>query len=173
MQNAVSKADEKPYEGTLTQQENNSRFSTITQLKCYMGMDMAAQLSLWQSFNDTQSQITFDNNNYGSVYNTYEPYGGIDAPRMQTTYEQALQKAEDFIHAMDGQDSSLTLYKLVGCYKIWIEGYTKETSPQAYMFQFARSFGGAVVRYVPYLYGMNENVDYSKQVSPEGFTCGS
>jgi beta-lactamase regulating signal transducer with metallopeptidase domain len=168
---AAGKASEKPYDGTLIQQDKNKYFSYITELKCYMGKNMAARLSLWQSFNETQNQITFDNNDYGSMYNTFEPYTGAAAERIKMTYAEAKAKAEDFVRKVDGENSSLAVYNSSIGYELGtFANYTKETSPQAYAFSFARSYGGIAVKPVRYLGGGSEKIDYSKQISPESLS---
>ena len=78
---ANSKNDEKPYDGTLLQKEGNEYYNSITVLKCYLGKDTAAHLSLWQSLDGIKAQMTFDNSDYFSPYNTFEPYTGADAKK--------------------------------------------------------------------------------------------
>ena len=165
----ISRADEKLYDGTLADTEGNGTFNTITRLKCYMGKDRAAWFELWQSIEGTQTQITFSNSNYGSgLYNTYEPYEDVAAERIDMTYEEAKAIAEDFVRTVDGQDSNMVVYQSNIVYEIGtLANYTKETSPQAYAFSFARSYNGVKVKPVGYLHGRSEEIDYSQQVSPE------
>ncbi len=168
MGSAKSKAEDKPYNGTLMTTDNNKYYSTITQLKCYLDKNVAATMSLWQSFNETTSQIVFENANYFDVFNTYEPYEGTDASGIKMTYEQAKAEAEEFVRKIDGEDSNLLVYDASIGYQIGtFSNYTKETSPQAYAFTFARCYNGIVVKRVGYLWGTDENIDYGKQVSPE------
>jgi beta-lactamase regulating signal transducer with metallopeptidase domain len=169
LKTAINRKDEKPYDGKLTEAENNKTFSAITQLKCYMGKSRAAWLSLWQTPAGNDTQMQFDNADYGFVYNTTKPYEGVDATRMGMTYEQAKAKVMDFVHTVDGNDSNLSICESSIGYIIGsIANYTEETSPQAYVFRLARSYGGVTVKPVSYLRGVKETeIDYSKQVSPE------
>ncbi len=166
---AISKSDEKPYDGELTEQANNKSYNYITKLKCYMGKDLAARFSLWQSFEGNKTQLMFSNTGYGyESYNTFEPYEGVGAARLDITYEEAKAMAEDLVRAIDGEDGSMTLYRSrIGYETGSITNYTKETSPQCYAFNFARSYGGVDLKPVSYLRGASEHVDYSKRVSPE------
>ena len=112
--------------------------------------------------------MTFDNNDYGSAYNTFAPYEGVDATNIEMTYEEARATAEDFARTIDGDDTSLVLYQSrIGYEMETIANYSKETSPNAYVFKFARSFDGALVKHVGYLSGADKNIDYNKRVSPE------
>ena len=171
MSNAKSKAYDKPYNGILVKAENNSRYSTITELKCYLDKNMAANMSLWQSFNESTSHIIFDNDNYGEVFNTYEPYEGTDAAGIKMTYEQAKAAAEKFVRQIDGEDSNLLISDSSICYQLGtFSNHTKETSPQAYAFNFARCYNGIVVKPVRHLVGTDETIDYDKRVSSESLT---
>jgi beta-lactamase regulating signal transducer with metallopeptidase domain len=169
LNNAMSQAQEKPYDGELTPAENNGTFSSITSLKCYMGKTRAAWLSLWQTPEGNETGLQFDNNDYVTSYNSFEPYEGTDASRLKTTYEQAKAKVMDFVHAVDGADSSLVIYDSTIGYQIeTLANYTKETSPQAYAFKLARSYNGVLVKPMRYLWGVKEKeINYSKQVFPE------
>ncbi len=165
---APSKADEKPYDGTLIQKDNNKYYSTITQLKCYLGKDQAAHLSLRQSFNKTKTSLQFDNDDYGIAYATFEPYTGTDAKQMKLTYQEAKAKAEEFVKQMDGQDSSMVIYDSAIAYQSAFGYHDKETAQQAYAFNFARSYNGIPVEPIGYLTTASEKIDYSKQIRPEG-----
>ena len=169
LNNAMSQAQEKPYDGELTPAENNGTFSSITSLKCYMGKTRAAWLSLWQTPEGNETGLQFDNNDYVTSYNSFEPYEGTDASRLKTTYEQAKAKVMDFVHAVDGADSSLVIYDSTIGYQIeTLANYTKETSPQAYAFKLARSYNGVLVKPMRYLWGVKEKeINYSKQVFAE------
>lgn len=180
---APSKADEKPYDGTLnvTQNEEMNSDGTITvngsgsftDLKCYLGKDRAAYLNLMQSYNDASTQMYFDNGNYGFGYNTLEPYEGVDAQRLNITYEEAKAKAEEFVRAVDGEDTNMVMYSSSIGYDIGtISNHTKETSPQCYSFDFARNYNGIVLKPVQYLFGGSRDVDldYNRQVSPESMS---
>lgn len=165
---APTKTEEKKYDGTLTEEKNNSIFNSVTSLKCYMGKTRAAWMELWQSSDGNGTQMTFDNNDYGFGYNTFQPYEGVDAPRMKTTYAEAKSKAEDFVRTMDGDNSSLTLYESNICYSDGsIANYNKDTSPQGYAFKFARNYNGVLVKSINHLSGEDKNINYSKRVSPE------
>jgi beta-lactamase regulating signal transducer with metallopeptidase domain len=167
---ANSKADEKLYDGALVKAGENKSFKTITQLKSYMGKEIAAELSLWQSISGTQDQMQFDINDLSATYNTFEPYTGMDGKNIKLSYKEAKEKAEEFVRKLDGENSNLVIYESSVGYQIdTYAGYTKETSPQAYAFKFARSYDGVTAKKVNYLHGVNQDVDYSKQVSPELF----
>ena len=168
LKSAISEADEQPYDGTPIPAEDNRTFSSITSLKCYMGKAKAATLSLMQSFEGNDTQMMFFNSDGVSGYNMHEPYAGVDAPRIEMTYEEAKAKVMDFVHAMDGEDSNLVIYDSSIAYQIGtLPNYTMETSPQGYAFHFARCYNGVAVKPVDYLWGFSESIDYSKQVSPE------
>ncbi len=165
----ISHADERPYTGELVTAENNSRYSAITNLKSYMnGEIMAVHLNLYQSFNETSSQMVFEKNDGFHGYNTFEPYEGIAAERLSITYEEAKAKAEDLVRTIDGIDSNMVVYDSSIAYEIgYFTNYTTETSPQAYSFKFARCYNGVVVKPIGYLWGSSDDIDYDKQVSPE------
>ncbi len=168
LSNAMSQADEKPYDGELTPVEDNRTFNSITSVKCYMGKSRAAWLSLWQTPGGNETQLQFDNNDYITAYNTFEPYEGTDAPRLKMTYEEAKAMVMDLVHVADGEDSNLVIYDSSIMYQIGtLPGYTMETSPQAYGFDLARCYNGVVVKPVSCLSGFSETVDYGKRVSPE------
>ena len=90
--------------------------------------------------------------------------------RINVTYEEAKAKAEDFVHKVDGDDSNLSLCESSIGYQInTFANYTKETSPQAYAFRFARNYDGALVKPIDYLHDPNANVNYNRQIFPESF----
>jgi hypothetical protein len=109
LKSAISQADEKPYDGTLTPAQNNGTFSSITSLKCYMGKSRAAWLHLYQTTEGNETQLQFDNNDYGSAYNTFEAYTGTDALRAGMTYEEARAMAEGLVQKLDGEDTNLAV----------------------------------------------------------------
>lgn len=162
---AIGKAGEKPYDGTLTDMEQSSAIW----LKCYMGRDRAAWFRLFQYPDGNGSQITFDNSDYGfGCYNTFTPYQGADAERIDMTYEEAKASAEEFVRTIDGEDSNLVLCESgVGCEIGTLANYTEETSPQAYTFTFARSYEGAAVKPVDFMRGNSAVIGYSRRVFPE------
>lgn len=165
---AISKADERLYDGELTQAENNSMFSSITSLKCYLDKDQAARLSLWQSINEAQSQMQFFNHDFGVPYNTCEPYQGVDAQRMNMSYDEAKAVAEEFVRTIDGEETNMVMYESNICCSVGsFANHTKETSPQAYCFRFARQYNGVEIKPVMHLFNSDEHIDYSKQVYPE------
>ncbi len=165
---ALSQTDDKPYDGKLVSAENNGTFSSITSLKCYMGKTRAAWLSLWQTMEGNDTELQFDNSDYGSGYNTFEPYTGVQAARVGMTYEEARTMAENLVRRMDGEDTNLVVFESSIGYQLeTIANYTKETSPQAYVFKFGRSYNGAVAKNVNGLWGGEDNIDYSKRVAPE------
>lgn len=165
---AISQADEQPYDGLPTPAEDNGTYSTITSLKCYMGRNVAAMLNLMQSYEGNDTQMMFYNSDNVSAYNTFETYEGIDAPKIQMTYEEAKAKVMDFVHTVDGEDSNLVIYDSSVAYQIGtLPNYTMETSPQAYAFELARCYNGVAVKPVNCLFGFSETIDYSKRVSPE------
>lgn len=165
---AISKADERLYDGELTMVEDNSMFSSITSLKCYLGKEQAARLSLWQSFNEAQSQMQFFNNDLGVPYNMSEPYQGVDAERMNMSYDEAKSVAENFVRAIEGEESNMVMYESNICCSVGsFADHTKDTSPQAYTFRFARQYNGVEIKPVMHLFNSDEYIDYSKQVYPE------
>ncbi len=175
---AISKADEKLYDGKLSMgTENSGGYSNYLDLKCYMGKENTKWLSFYQSSNNTHTQMIYRNANYSAGYSESEPYEGKDAERINMTYEQAKAKAEEFARAMDGEDTNLKLCRPSICYNNdTYFNYTKETSPQAYSFIFYRCYSGAEIKSVMYLPGQTTQsefgeqageVDFSKQVSPE------
>lgn len=182
---AISRADEKPYDGTFTvarKSKTNSDGSvtyydngSYLDLKCYMGKNRAAWLKVMQPTNKTNSYMSFDNSNYGFGYNTFEPYDGADAERLNMTYEEAKAKAEEFVRAMDGEDTNMVMYSSSIGYDLGtITNYTKDTSPQCYSFSFARSYNGFVLKRVGYLWGtldtQKDRDAYARQVSPESMS---
>jgi hypothetical protein len=165
---ALSKSEDKPYTGELIKDENNKVYSTVTELKAYMGHDKAARFMLWQSKNKTATTMSFENNDYGIVYNYYENYASEPAKGMKMTYDEAKQLAIDTVFAIDGAESNLVVTGSKICYEIEsFRGYTKETSPQAYSFQFSRGYNGANIKQILFLRGGSENINYSQQIMPE------
>ncbi len=164
-ESTISRADEKLYDGTLNEMEG---YNSFTVLKCYMGKDMAANLGLQQSLDGGVTHMSFNNHDFRSGYNTFETYEGVDAERLDITYEEAKAIAEGFVRTLDGEDSSMMLYKSAIGYEInTLPNYTRDTSPQAYAFYFARSYNGIPVKRVMYLRGGSETVDYSERVLAE------
>lgn len=140
------KADEKLFDGTLTSIDNSETWSYVTNLKAYMNHDQAAWLSFCQSFIGNQSLINFSNRYYGMGYDTLLSYKGIDAKKMNLSYDECLQIAKDCVYAVDGENSNMTLYNsYIGYSTLSYRGYNMETSPQAYCFDFGRSYDGLVI----------------------------
>lgn len=168
---ALSKEDNKLYNGELVKIENNKYYSTLTELKSFLGHNIAARFHLSQSFNNTSSQMTFQNYNYNELYNNWEPYTGIPADKIKYSYDEAKKIAIDVVKAIDGKDTNLSLSRSSICYQIGtFKGYTKETSPQAYSFLFNRNYNGMNAKHVNYLSGVNENVNYSQRIRTEGLS---
>jgi hypothetical protein len=172
---AISKADETLYDGKPFLATENGEGCSFY-LKCYMGKDKAAWLTLDQSPNGTSTQMLFENSDYNCGYNTYEPYEGKDALGSGITYEEAKAMAEEFVRAMDGETSNLELSRSSICWNDF--NYTKETSPQGYSFVFYRSYNGVEAKSVlaPEGTGIQseygeqaEEADYRWRVSPEVF----
>ena len=165
---SVKKGEEKIYDGTLTETENNKYYSHVTQLKCYLDKNCAAYIDLWQSYNKTSNQITVRNNDDGVVYNGSIPYDGTDAPNMDMTYDEAKNIAENLVVALDGEDTNLILQN-AGIIYIdgGFSGKTYETSSHGYSFNFARQYNGVSVKSVGYLSGGPENISYGEQILPE------
>lgn len=164
---ASSKAELKPYDGTLVTDTSGQIDSTCTRLKCFMGKDRAAMLQFVQTNNQIGSYMDFDQ---FDPYTTLEPYAGIDADRIKIHYQQAKTMAEELVQKVDGENSSMMLYESsIGCRIGGYDGYTRETSPQAYQFDFVRNYNDVPVRRISYLDCNGENVDYSRQVAPEYF----
>lgn len=169
-ESTISRVDEKLYDGTLNELTG---YNTFTSLKCYMGKDIAARLELWQSLDGGVTHMIFANHNFGSGYNTFETYEGVDAERLNITYEEAKATAEDFVRMLDGEDSSMMLYKsAIGYETNTLPNYTRDTSPQAYAFYFARSYNGIPVKRVMFLRGGGGAVDYSERVLAEYISVG-
>lgn len=179
---APTQSEEKLYDGTLTVTQSAEEDSdgtityydsgSYTDLKCYLGKDRAAYINLIQSEKEASTQMVFDNGNYGFGYNTFKPYDGADAERLNMTYEEAKAKAEEFVRAMDGEDTNMLMHSSSIGYDLGtITNYTKETSPQCYSFSFARSYNGFVLKPVGHLWGtldMQKDPEaYAKRVSPE------
>lgn len=168
-EHAVNKADEKLYEGSIdnTPMQNGSQF---TFLKCYLGNECAAGLMFMQSEDGTLSQMSFHNSDFGTSFNTYEPYEGTDSQRIEISYEEARNKALDFVTAIDGQGSNMVIVESNICYSIGtFANYSKETSPQAYRFSFARQYNGVEIPKMPYLYGgsTGQSAQYNVRIFPE------
>lgn len=165
---AISRADERLYDGTLTKRENNSTFNYITSLKCYLGKEKAARLSLWQSFNETQTNMQFDNVDFCTPYNIFEPYEGENAKRMNMSYDEAKAIAEKLVHTIDGENTNMVIYSSNIGYSVGtFANHTKENSPHAYSFRFARQYNGVEIKPIMFLWGDGDQIDYSKQISPE------
>lgn len=166
-ESAVCRADEKPYEGTFIEGVDENVHETMVRLKCYMGKDTAAQFMMIQTQSGDGSMIAFGNCGYGCGY-SFEHYQGKAAKNIKMTYEEAKAKAEDFVRAADGENSSLKIYGSdIGYETSLLADYSKETSPQAYEFIFARSYNGVIVKPVRFLGGKNETTQYRQQVHPE------
>ena len=86
---ALTKDEEKPYDGELVKMYNNKSFSTWTALKVYLGKPQAATLRLLQSPNGTSTSMSFNNTNAGVFYNVLERWEGVDADKIAISYEQA------------------------------------------------------------------------------------
>ena len=156
------KEKSKPYDGSL------DAYSDNTMLKFYLGKDIGATLDIWQSSSSVQSHMLFNNSGYYSMYNYYEPYEGVAAQRMKLSYEKAKRMAEEFVQALYGEKNDMTLSASSIAYKTRsFEGYNKETSPQAYVFNFVKSYNGVEVRPIMHLWlpktELIEN-DYDKKI---------
>lgn len=168
---AVSMADEQLYDGTLTPMKNNTLFSYITNLKCYMGKDTAARFSFYQSFNGTSTLMQFYNEECGMPYNRFEPYTGVDAERISMTYDDAKAMAYELVCAIDGEDTNMVIYDSAINYSVGsFADNTKETSPQAYSFEFARQYNGVEIKPVLYLMGGNQQISNNMFISPESIS---
>ena len=162
-----SKADEILFDGNLVPAENNSNYSTITSLKTYLGKATAARIQFFKSINKTSDSLSFSNINYGAAYNTFEPYEGADADKINMSYEECLGIAEELIKTLDGADTNLALYESSTGYSVGMYAdYTKETSPQCYSFSFARRYNQVTVKPVN-IFRQGNGVDYLNQVAPE------
>ncbi len=168
---AKTLAEEKPYDGKLSETTDNSRYSTITYLRCHMDKDAAAMINFYQSFDGTNTQLVFSNSNYAQGYSSYEPYTGVDAPRIDMSYEEAKAMAEKLVREFDGADTTMALYESSIGYRLHAyEGYTKDTAPQSYMFQFARCYQGMPVKPVASLYTSGEGIEFDKTIAPESMS---
>jgi hypothetical protein len=164
---SVNKGEEKLYDGTLTPVENSRYHTTITDVKCYLGRTQAAIINMTQSINYTGGQLILRNQDYAVVYNTFEPYKGSDAEKIDMSYEQCRQMAEELVKALDGDGTNMKLYSSDIGYSIgFFADYTKETSPQCYSFAFAREYNGVLVKPVG-IFGQGNDVNYARQVLPE------
>ena len=169
----LSIADLIPYDGNLIEEIDNSYYSHITNLKCFLDKDRSAWVNLLQSINSTRTQYLFFCSEIVTSYNHFEPYEGIDAQRMNVSYAYAKSMAEDLVRKADGSDSNLMVYESSIAYQIdTITGYTIETSPQAYAFYFARSYNGIEIKPVEFPRGLQSGsvtIDYNKRIAPEIF----
>ena len=164
---SINKSEEKPYDGGITAVDNSSLYDTMTHLKIYLGKNQAAKVDMAQSRNNTKCYLQFRNEDYAAGYNTYEPYDGTEAERIDATYDECRNMAEDFVKVLDGPDTNMTLYSSKIGYVIGtFSGYTMETSPQAYSFSFGREYNGVVAKQLGFLQ-TNDNVDYAKSIQTE------
>lgn len=164
---SISKEEEMLYNGTLTLLDNNKSYSSVTSLKTYLGKTKAATFELSQSFNYTKSSLRFDNQEYGEAYTSFEPYEGVDAERIELSYEDCKLMAESLIKKLDGMDTDLSIVGSRIGYSIdAFAGYTKETSPQCYTFTFARVYNGVYAYPINYL-RKQDHVNYSQVVETE------
>ena len=164
---ASSKDDGKLYDGTLVATENNKSYSHITGLKVFMGKAQAARIELWQSLNGRRTQLIFRNEEYGVPYNTFEPYEGVDAQRIDMSYKQCKEMAENIVKSLDGEDTNMKVYSLEIGYSVgFFADYTLETSPQCYIFRFARDYNGVYAKPINPLHGVSD-VNYAETVQTE------
>jgi hypothetical protein len=168
---AQSRADEEPYNGELSAVENNSSYNTITDLKAYLGRNQSAWINMNQSKNKTSSQMTFRNADYGSVYNTFEPYVGIDADKIDMTYDEAVAMAIETVRKLDGENTNFILTDSSIGYSIgFFRDLTKENSPQSYYFRFSKAYNGVPVKGVGLLYSNSFDINYREQIKPESLS---
>lgn len=168
---ALSKADEEPYSGELSTIENNSSYITVTDLKAYLGKNQSAWIKMAKSKNKTSSQMTFTNGDYGCGYNTIEPYVGIDADKIDMAYDEALSMAMETVRKLDGENTNFILTDSSIGYSIgFFRDFTKENSPQSYLFRFSRAYNGVPVKRVGLLYTHAMGINYSEQVKPESLS---
>ena len=165
---ASGKDEGKLYDGTLVAAENNRSYSHITSLKAYMGKAQAARIELWQSLNERKTQLIFQNEEYGVPYNTFEPYQGADAARIDKSYTQCKEIAEQLVKSIDGEDSNMKIYSSDIGYSVgFFAGYTKDNSPQCYTFRFARDYNGVFAKPINALHGVSD-INYAEAVRTEG-----
>ena len=163
---AKTKSEDIPYEGGLTPDERES-YITQTELKCYLGRNEAAFIRMSQTENKTGSSIDVMNHDYGTPYNTSEPYEGVDADKIDVSYGECIQMAERLVAALDGEDTNMVLVSTSIGYAVGrFADHTKETAPQCYNFKFAREYNGVVVKSVGIL-NQGNNVNYAQRVYPE------
>lgn len=163
-EHAKTNAELKPYDGTITPQYGNTAYSTVTYLKCFMGKDKAATINFYQSISGARSQIVL----YNGMYNAEEPYAGADAERINVTYAQAKTTAENLVRKLAGKNTDIVLYDSGIGYRLGTyDNYTKETSPQAYVFHFGHRYHGTVAKSVIPLFGRSQEFDNSRAVDPE------
>jgi hypothetical protein len=159
--------EEEIYDGTLIPVENSSRYLSMIDVKCYLGRTQAAQINMTQTGNKADGQLWLRNQDYGVVYNTFEQYEGIDADKIDVPYEECKQAAIDLVKALDGMDTNMTLFSSGIGYSIgFFADYTKETSPQCYIFTFAREYNGVLVKPVG-IFSQSDSIDYSSRISTE------
>ena len=167
---AVNMGEEKLYDGTLSPAQNSRRDITHTSIKSYLGRTQAARIDMTQSENKTNNQMVLRNEDYGVAFNTFEPYEGIGADKIDMSYEECRQKAEELVKALDGENTNMKLYSSSIGYSIgFFADYTKETSPQCYSFGFAREYNGVLVKPVG-IFSQGDDVNYAKLVSPESIS---
>ena len=163
---AKTKSEDIPYEGGLSPDERES-YITQTELKCYLGRNGAAIIRMSQTENKTGGFIDVMNHGYGVAYNTFEPYEGADAEKIDMPYEECRQMADDLVRALDGGDTNMVHVSTNIGYAIGhFADHTKETAPQCYMFEFAREYNGVAVKYVG-IFHQGNNVNYAQRVHPE------
>ena len=158
---------EQPYDGSLITIENNKNYSSGTSLKSYMGKTEAATYVLSQSFNAMKDSLSLRNQEFGEEYTYLEDYDGKDAAKIDMSYEDCRAIAENLVSKIDGEDTNMAVFSSSIGYSIdTYAGYTKETSPQCYHFEFAREYNGAYARAVNYMY-RNDNINYKEAVGTE------
>ena len=161
------KDEGKLYDGTLVTTENNKSYSHITSLKAFMGKAQAARIELWQSLNGRKTQLIFRNEEYGVPYNTFEPYEGVDAERLDMPYTQCKEMAEQIVKSLDGEDTNMKIYSSEIGYSVgFFADYTKDDSPQCYIFRFARDYNGVSAKPINSLHGVSD-VNYAETVQTE------
>jgi hypothetical protein len=164
---ALSRNEEQLYDGNLTVSENNKFYSTSTSLKSYLGRNQAARIEVSQSFNATRSSLSFDNQPYGAKYTSFEQYEGIDADKVDKSYEECYQMAINFKHKLTGENCNLSIVgSRIGYSLNTYAGYTKETSGQCYSFTFAKVFNG-VYAYPKNSLHKKDNINYTQVIETE------
>ena len=164
---AISREDEKLFDGLLVPTEGDRTYSYVTRLKSYLGKAQAAKIQLLQSFNKMETHLVFSNEVNELAYNTFEKYEGIDAEKINLPYTKCKEMAEQIVKTLDGDDTNMDMYSSEIGYSIgFYADYTKETSPQCYTFKFARNYNGVLAKNINGLHGTSE-MNYSESIKAE------